>query len=377
MAEWSPILALFNTPHFALGIGLEAIAFACVARMTSVTTAKEGVGWALLGAITAVLATLVYVYHLAIIGLVIGIYMLALAVQVRMIPWRQWILGAIVVIPLLPLLVYYAFWTNGDQYWTRYTQVDHVIAAPPPVGVVIGLGGIGLLAFVGGRWWLKRGFTTLVPVWALVNLAVLYLPFVSFSGRFALGLMVPVATLAAVGLEAVILPAKLHPRFLPRFSPVPAATKRRIILILLMPSTLMAVLLFIKGPMLQKGFPYYLPKADVAAANWLGEHTDESAIVMAYYPMGNYLPRVYPGKVFVGQLDFTTDLAGKLALFEQFWGGSLTKTEQQSFLEEWGITHLFSGSYEKPFIADNITLSGQVVYQENGVLIYQMPNRGD
>jgi hypothetical protein len=376
MAEWYPILAMFNTPHFALGIGLEVLTFACVVKMTSVTTAKEGVGWAFFGATMAVLATLVYVYHLAIISLVVGVYMFTLAVQFRNIPWRQWLLGAIVVIPLLPLFVYYAYWTNGDQYWTAYTQVDHRIAPPPPLGVLIGVGGLGLLALIGGRWWLKNGFTTLVPIWALVNISILYLPIVSFSGRFALGLMVPAATLAAMGLEAVVLPTTHFPRSWPRFPPIPAVTKRRLILILLMPSTLMAVLVLIKGPLLIKGFPYYLPEADVAAAEWLGEHADESAIVMAYYPMGNYLPRVYPGKVFIGQLDFTTDLPGKLALFEQFWGGSLTEAQRQSFQEEWGITHLFSGSYEEPFVADRITLSGLIVYQKDGVIIYQLANRG-
>lgn len=374
IAEWTPIISLFNTPHFALGLGLEVATFAFLVRAERAIDRNRWL-WAAASSIAALLATLVYVYHLATILLVIGFYMLALALRERKIPWRKWLVGAIVVIPLLPLLGYYTLWTNGDPYWIHYTTVDHVIPPPPPISLLIGLGFLGFLALPGGRIWLKSGRTILVPIWAVVNIFLLYVPSVSFSGRFALGLLIPIATLAAVGIEGVLLPALFRSSLsvrLSRLSSSPCDTMRRIFLIILMPSVLLLVLLMAEGPMRNSAFPYYLPSEDVAAAKWLGEHSNKSSITLAYYPIGNYLPSVYAGKVYVGQLDFTTDLDGKLEQFEQFWDGTMMEREREMFLEKWGITHVFVGSYERDFNSADVTPPGRLVYESDGAEIYEV-----
>ncbi|MCA9924674.1 MAG: hypothetical protein KC421_20000, partial [Anaerolineales bacterium] len=368
-AEWSPLIALFNTPHFALGLGLEALFFALVLRMSRKNDAHQ-LWWAILAALVGLLDSLVYVYHLAIIGLVVGFLLLVQAFQARRIPWRQWAYGAVVLLPQLPLLYYYAFQTNNDPFWTQYITTTHVISPPTILGLLVGLGGLGVLALVGGRWWLRQGYSPLLPIWATVNLAALYLPGIHFSGRFALGLMIPIATLATAGLESVIVAnvneAKAKQRFA-KLTPTPIATLRRVIFILLLPSTLMNILLFIQGPRQQPDFPYYLPTSDVQAAKWLGEHADETAVTLSYYPIGNYLPRVYDGKVFMGQLDFTTNLDKKLALYEQFW--QMNEQEQRRFLEAWGITHIFSGTYEAGY-ETAVSAESAIVYEANGVKIF-------
>jgi hypothetical protein len=190
--------------------------------------------------------------------------------------------------------------------------------------------------------------------------------------------MVPIATLAAVGLEATVLPTLIRSRTYSRFArltPTPFATLRRICLLLLVPSTVIAILLFFKGPFINTGFPYYLPKADVQAATWLGDKSDESALTLAYYPMGNFLPRVYQGKVFLGQLDFTHELDQKLILFEQFWDPEESNFDRLAFLDEWGITHVFAGTYEAPFQGEPISFPGEVVYERDGIKIIEVSSR--
>jgi hypothetical protein len=375
MAEWSPLIALFYSPHFALGLGLEVIVFTCVLGMCEVTSAREGMRWAVFGAIAALLAVLVYVYSLVIIALVIGLYMALWALKLRRIPWRQWFLSSIIILPLVPLFYYYAFWTNNDPFWETYTRSSHIIYPPPPLGALIGLGALLLLAIAGISWWLRMGRSLLLPVWAIVHLLIIYVPFIPYSGRFALGLMVPIATLAAVGLEATVLPALVRSRTYPRFTsltPTPFATLRRICLLLLVPSTVIAILLFFKGPVINKDFPYYLPEADVQAATWLGENSDPSALTFAYYPLGNFLPRVYQGKVFMGQLDFTHELGNKLLLFEQFWDPEMSASDRSEFLKEWGVTHIFSGTYEAPFQAEPVSLPWEVAYDRDGITIFEV-----
>lgn len=378
MAEWSPLIALFYTPHFALGLGLEVIVFTCVVGMCEVTSAGEGIRWAVFGAIAAILAVLVYVYSLVIIALVIGLYMAIWALKLGRIPWRQWLLSSIIILPLIPFFYYYAFWTNNDPFWETYIRLSHVINPPPPLGALIGLGALLLLAIAGINWWLRMGRTLLLPVWAIVHLLIIYVPFISYSGRFSLGLMVPIATLAAVGLEAMVLPALTRTRTFPwfaRITPTPFATLRRVCLFLLVPSSVIAILLFFKGPFINASFPYYLPKADVEAATWLGERSDESALTFAYYPMGNFLPRVYQGKVFLGQLDFTHELNKKLALYEHFWDSDQTQANRSAFLDEWGITHIFAGTYEASFQEGPFSLPGEAVYERDGITIFEVSSR--
>jgi hypothetical protein len=249
----------------------------------------------------------------------------------------------------------------------------HVIPPPPALGLIIGLGGLLPLTIAGWRRWrAERGPATL-PIWGLATLVALYAPTVDYSGRFALGLVVPIAALAAVGLESWLLPALRARRQGSRRQAVDGTPRmRRIVLILLAPSTLMSLLLLFKGPLVQPAFPFYLPQPDVKAAAWLGERASADDLVLAYYPMGNYLPQVYPGKVFMGQAHFTTDLASKLQLYEAFWDGTAEPAEQAAFLRDWGITHVFAGTYEGSAARLAAVPGLSLKYEAEGVSIYEV-----
>jgi hypothetical protein len=276
--------------------------------------------------------------------------------------------------PLAPLLAYYALGGQDDPYWMQYTQVVHVIPPPSAPGFLIGLGGLLPLAIAGWRRWQAEGGAATLPAWALAAVLALYAPGIQYSGRFALGLVVPVAAFAAVGLESWLLPAYRARRGWASAGEAAhgSATLRRVVLLLLAPSTLMSWLLLFKGPLTQPTFPFYLPEADVRAAVWLGEQAGTGDLVLAYYPIGNYLPRVYAGKVFMGQAHFTTDLDDKLALYDAFWDGTLSSEARTALLSDWGITHVFAGSFEGP--AEQLEgLPGLTLqYEEDGVRVYEV-----
>ena len=364
LPEWGPLSALLNTPHFALGYGLLTLTFLCLLRVERSATPRETLRWTALAILVANLSGLVYVYHLAVMGLVAGLFFLWLLVRRR--SWRSALPPLLVALSLAPLLAYYVWGGGDDPYWLRYTQQDHVIPPPPPAGVLIGFGLLGPLALAGARWWRRQGLTALVPIWALAQLATLYVPGIGYSRRFVLGMFVPVATMATAGLEGVMVPrlARLNR---PAFS---IAAWRWLTIFLLLPSTVIVYLALLKGPQIQRGLPYYLPEADVQAARWLGEVAGESTLTMVYFPLGNYLPAVYPGKVFMGQPDFTTDLEGKLRLFERFWSGALSPAQQRAFLDEWQIDYLFVGTYEAPHLKAAPPPNAEPVYDEGGVAIY-------
>lgn len=372
MPEWTGFMALFHTPHFALGLALQAVALGCLLRLLRSARPWR---WAALGALAALLDGLTYVYHVPVLGLVVGLFLLAHAVRQRRIPWRTWAQGGPIIAPLLPLLFYYAVSANQDPYFAHYARQEHVIPAPSVPGALVGWGLLALLALAGIRPWLRQRRPLLVPLWLAANWLALYLPLVPYTGRFALGLFVPLATLAAVGLEERLLPWLRHTRFYARFArltPTPAASLRRVFLAAVVPTTLILSLWTAQGALRATGFPYFLPAAEVAAMIWLGETTTADALVLAAYQSGNYLPRVAPGRVFAGQLDFTTDLPGKLAAIDQFWDSQTPAAARRALLAQWGITHVYEGAFEQALMRGPVAPLGDIVYAQDGIRIWQV-----
>lgn len=370
--EWSIFMILFHSPHFALGLGLEILLFMCVLNLSQ---KEHGGRWAVLGAVVAVASGLTYVYHIPVAGLVIGLYLLAVAWQQKRIPWRQWLYGGIILLPLTIMLIYYTILANQDPYFADYARFEHIIPPPPLPAAVIGMGFLGLFALAGLKSWFARGNAWLVPIWAGAGLLLLYVPIIQFSGRFALGLMVPLATLAAWGVEEVVLPRLAARPFYNRFSnwtPTPYASLRRIFYILVFPSTIIMSFLLVKTAVTTPDFPTYLPQSETTAAQWLAKQTNEDDLILAHYPMGNYLPRHISGKVFVGQFDYTTGFQEKLALVERFWQHDTTGEWRLDLIETWGIDYIYAGHYENGLTQTTIIPPGQLIYDADGVKIYQV-----
>jgi len=373
LAEWGVLLPLLGMPHFALGLALELLLFGCLLR------AANGWRWAALAALCGALLGLVYPFNLAVVGPVVGLWALATGVAWRRIPWRLWARIGLVLLPLLPFVGYYALWARRDPYWAQAQFSDNLVPAPAPQWLALGLGLVGVWALAGGwaavlgkaRGWAPDS-ARLVGVWALANLLLLYVP-LPFAGRFVLGLAVPLGTLAAAGLETAVLPwLTRRPAFsvFSRLTPTPHASLRRVLLLLTLPSTLMAALILAYSPLVRPDFPLYLPEAELRAVAWLAEHASADSVVLAHYPVGNVLPRAAAGRVFLGQPYLTLDLPAKLALLDQFWDPATPDAWRADFVRAWGVSHVYAGRYEQALGADAVTPPGRVIYRANGVTIW-------
>lgn len=373
MPEFTTFLISINPPHYMLGLGLEVLLFSCVLKMTR---GSNGLKWAFAGAMAALGLGLVYVYHSAVVGAVIGVYLLGLVWQQGKIPWRIWVYGGIVVAPLFPLLFYYGYWVNRDPAWASYVNSGLNEISPPPIlGLLIGFGLLGILAVIGLRRWIKTGQSLFVPIWLVVNLVLIYVPIVQYSGRFTLGLIVPVGTLAAYGLEEVLLPWLRERPFyqrLGRLTPTPYDTLRRVFLLLTIPAVLIVTLSLTQNVALIRDFPNYMPSGELKAARWLAENSSAEDVVLAYYPISNYLPSVADSRVFAGQFFLTLDFEEKTSQVEQFWDGATADSWRESFLEEWGITYIYQGRYEEQIMEGRVDLPGEMVYEADGVVIYRV-----
>lgn len=309
VSEWGFILPFLATPHFALGLTLVILFF------TSVLWAarSKNYGMWLLTAVLGILVGLIFPFLIPVLGLITGLYLVVLAWQAKRIPWKMWIASGLALLAMVPFLLYYGYFAQQDSIWAAANVKGNIIPSPTPWALIISLGLFLPFAIVGAWFWFKEKQDVLIPLWALIQLFIIYLPF-PYSGRFLLGWVVPVGTLAAYGLERGVLPwlwRKGGATVFSRLSATPYDTIRRLILILTLPSTLLVVLLFMQVAILRPDYPLFLPETEVKAVTWLAQHTTAEDIVLAHYPVGNYLPRQAPARVFLGHVFLTVDLDKK------------------------------------------------------------------
>lgn len=367
--EWTNVTVFLGMPHFSVGLGFEVIVIGCIIQ---ISRAGQHWKWAVVGAIAALGLALSYPYNTVVAGLVIGIQMVSLAIRERAIPWLSWLQAGVVILPMFLFQLYYAIWGLLSPIWP-YNAESNFIIVPTLPGIIVGFGLLGLLAVVGGWRWIRIRSNLLVPIWAMVNLVLVFTP-IDFAGRFLLGLIVPVATLAAFGVEEVILPRLERSSFFTAFgklSPTPYDSLRRVIVILTVPSTLMVSLLLVRNSAMIFGFPSYMPKSEVKALEWLSDNADDEALIFAYYPSGNYLPRISASRVFVGQKFLTPNLGEKVGLVREFWSNDVSMSWRQELLANWDVDYVYSGMFEQQMAPARVEIPGEVVYEADGVTIYQ------
>jgi len=322
-----------NAPHYMLGLFLETLFFFCFWRVTQ----EAGWKWVLAASLTAAALGLIYVYNAVVLFAVVSLYLLWSAWDEKRIPWRKWMEGALILTPLVPLLFYYGYWVNRDPAWAQYVvSARNKISPPPWYALVWGAGIVGILAAVGVRRWWAMKQNPLLLFWIAGNLLVMYMPIVQYSGRFILGLWIPLATLAAYSLEDAVLPWLRQRTWYDHFShltPTPYETLRRVLLLLTIPSGLMVTLFLIKNVVTHNYFPIYMPKCEIQAMNWLSDQTNpQTDLVLAYYPAGNYFPALSDTRVYMGQFFLTVDFDGKVKQVEQFWQADTPDSWRQELL---------------------------------------------
>jgi hypothetical protein len=368
--EWTTVTVLLGMPHFSLGLGFEVIVLGCIIQISRV---EQGWKWAIVGALAALGLTLSYPYNTVLVALVIGFQMLHLAFRIRRIPWLRWLQAGIVILPMFTLQAYYAIWAILSPIWP-YDAESNFISVPGIPSLIVGLGLLALFAVPGLWLWFKRSDNWLVPIWAIVNFLVLFAP-ITFAGRFLLGFLVPVATLAAYGVEAAILPhlqAATFFGFFSRLSPTPYESLRRVFIILTIPTTLIVSLMLVRDSVMTFDYPFYLPRTEIAAMEWLAMNAEEEATIFAYYPAGNYLPRISNGRVFLGQLFLTPNLNDKAAMVERFWNSDTSMVWRQDLLSQWNVNYVYEGLFERRLSGTEVAVPGSIVYQKGGVTIYQV-----
>ncbi len=280
---------------------------------------------------------------------------------------------AATLLGILPVLGYFLLIGRLEPAIGGWVQ-QNVTLAPPPHSYLIGFGLLAPFAVAGAMAWrrTRRPEKLLVFAWAAASLLLLYAP-VQVNRRFSNGLHLPLAVLAAVGVDVLW-------RWI--------ETRR-------VRATVGTMLQGAVGWLLALGFFFgtlttvvravfwardlgsveYLPRPVDAAMRWLDRNTPNTAVTLSHPFLGNVLPAVTGAPVYVGHGHQTLQYAAKRDRVTQwFFRTNDHDAAKAKFLREAGITYLFFSVYERRLGPFNPAEKPYLerVYERNGAAIYRV-----
>jgi len=359
---WVPDASFFLTAltftHLPLAQGL--LLLLSVTGLEFVRHGQKRVGFIAAGC--GLLVSLIHPHSLPIISLILGLYLLQQNFRQR----RQLAKGmgrlVLLTLPSLPYLLYAWVVFNRNPAFVAW-RVQSQTFSPAPLHYLLGFGLTLILAGLGLAltWQPVNEKYRFLHVWVISVPILVYLP-TTLQRRFLDGYQAPLAVLAAIGLLWVV--NRIGHRF----------WQTAVVGLVLVVMSLTNILL-VAGAMAtisQRPSPVFITAAQVDAAHWLGQRT-EQVVVLASYPVGNHLPTVTNVRTFVGHGLETIRSEEKQEQLKSFFDKSTADTWRLALLNEFGIEYVYFGPVEQAigdFSPDHAPYL-QEVYSHGSVRIFR------
>jgi hypothetical protein len=335
MPEVSTFLTVFIFPHFAAATTLMLLTFGGLllafrhGRMTP----------ALGAALAAFLLAWIHPFLLVPVYGVAAAYLAWQGIRHRGIPWRSagyLTLGAVTSLPVMAYLQFGVIEPSAVfQGWMDQNAAPspNVLAYLTGFGLLVPLAAVGTVRSIQRREHLHR-----FPLfWVGVGSLLLYAPF-AVQRRFAEGLQIPLAVLAALGWQ--------HFRHLAARRPLRRTFLTAILVAGLVTSTLLNWISAVSN-VLSRDFSVFISQNAVEAMTWLGEHSNWRDTVLASYPSGSYIPVWAGNRVVIGHWAETIHLDGKDRDVRRFFDGSASPQARSAIVRRYQVRYLFYGPYER------------------------------
>jgi hypothetical protein len=348
VAEAYPFLSAYANPHFPLSLGLILWLFS--AREGNETPLKI-VGFILGGLFLGILLP----FGAVIVIVISGILAVWNYVETRRLEWK---LPVLVFVGSVPMLVYQFYLTRTDLL-VKAWNVQNLTPSPAVYDVLIALSPALIFAILGAisiiR--LRQEKSRLLLVWAIASLILMYIPF-SLQRRFMLGIYIPIAGLAAIGVEAVL---SQHPKALGRASFA--------LLALSIPTSFLILLIGLVGALRQDPI-FYMQTAEGQGMDWLSSSVPKGSVVLAAPETSIYIPGHTGDRVVYGHPFETIQADKKQAWVQSFYQSSGHPVASMS-LKDQRVDYIWVGPRERALGFSEKDLIFPIVYQQNGVTIYQ------
>ena len=202
----------------------------------------------------------------------------------------------------------------------------------------------------------------LLVVWAVLGLALLYIPF-PLQRRFILGLYIPIVGLAVLGLGEI----KHYPVRIKTLALGLSLPTNVIIL------AMMAINCLGHNPVL------YMTRAEADAMAWIRANTSQTDIILAAPDIGTIIPADTGRRVIYGHLFETVNTAQEKQTVEDYFSGQMSATQAADLLSQRKIDIVFCGPREQALSEAPTSASLStcpvaailpVVFQEGDVILY-------
>lgn len=347
--------SLYANPHFPLGMALMLVIAYEVAWPDRY---PASLGW--IGVAGLALA-LTLPFGLIMVEIVLAGYILWLYGLRRSLPRPQIWLTLTVGLVSAPV-IFYDYWITQTQPIIVDWSAQNVTPAPALINVGLGYGLVGLFALVGGWLVLKEFWSNgdkefpqlgLVLIWAVITPLLVYLPLLDLQRRFIIGWQIPLAILAAIGLERGL----------------PGRSWRR-------PAIVGVVALGAMGTLFVWGMPllgiwleppsesettalFFVRNEEKAALSQLDQQAAPDAVILAPPRLGLFVPAYTGSRVFYGHPFETVEAEAKRKIVEAFYRGEADIPPPVDFV--------ISDSGKQDQLADY-----PIIFSEDNLLIYQV-----
>ncbi|MEE9216274.1 MAG: hypothetical protein V3U32_02460 [Anaerolineales bacterium] len=355
--EAIPFLSAYANAHFPL-------AFAALIASVSLIIFPEILPDARLplAFLSGLLLALLQPFAVVAIGIVIAAWLAIERLQgAEAVQMRRWLQGlTALVLGALPMLAYTLGAVRQHPVLSAWNQQNST-PTPPLIEVLLGYGLVLVLAVVGivlGKA-RSRPSGRLLITWAILGFVMLYLPF-SLQRRLMLGLFIPLAALAGLGIEAI------------------APTRRRFALILV---TIIALSIPSHLVVIGSGLVavsrgeagVVLARSDRDLLEWIEFNIPEDSLILAGLDTGNRLPAYSNTRVLYGHPFETPRSDHQAALVRDLWGWSGDPLLGVQALREAGVEYAFYGEEEKMLGAPSWLPLVELAHREGGSQLYKVP----
>jgi hypothetical protein len=261
-------------------------------------------------------------------------YWALLVIKHRRILWREGVLIVLSMIAagLYGLYLLIAFQTiPGLAVW--YAQ--NPFTTPNLLDFGLGFAPLLILAIIGLRLkWRDSSLVTqhssFLAAWLIAGPIMAYMP-ISISRRLIAGWQIPLCVLGAYALIKLVDSRR---------------PLKQAIAIGLVMATLPTTLLVIIGGnarVTAQPPPLFQSADQLAALDWLSQHTTDRDVVLSDWHFGNLVPTAAGARVFIGHPIETAFFKDKLAQVDHFYDPSTSTSDRLAFLTRWSISLIVVG----------------------------------
>ncbi|ACL23728.1 glycosyltransferase family protein [Chloroflexus aggregans] len=363
--EPNTLMIMQAFPHFTMALALIITIFSLMWLGWRKQQLRYAIGAGIVGAVLA----LQHAYDLLIVYSMLGLFGLLIWWRDRRFPSLLFQQGVILVFFSAPGALYLAYLVANEPIWGRkLEQFDNAgVFTPNPALLVILLGVPFVLALAGLR---RRMFRSaddrdmLIAAWFVVHFVLMYLP-LKFQIHMLLGVQVPMVLLATRYLDERLIPALRRGGRYALGLGVAAVFGLSIV-----------TSVYIQGwrfvYLARYEQPHYLTNDELAALQWLQQHTTADDVVLADIELGQFVPVWSDARAYIAHWAGTLNFFSRRDNARTVLDPTTSSDQRQRILAADGVSYVVMRDRDGSRTALSQDNHLVVVYENATVSVYRV-----